>query len=182
MENNDNVFTNFTEGATLIFKKWSGFRLTLDHNPDILDEYVEEEEDEMQDDESPEELEINFLLKALWEDIYLELSKGQIEKFIAKMLYDFLSENFDTYLEDESESLVARSLTRLYTELKENKSEYLNRLREIDKTFNYSAYSIKFPIEIVETDTQDLQTGVEKMKIEPDEEGFVEVKKGKKKF
>ena len=171
----DGKFELFTEGATLIFKICAAFRLTLDHIPEFLDEYIEDEEDEEND-----ELEINFLLKALFEDIYLEIQKGSIDIVIAKMLYDFLSENYDTYLEDESEQLVARSLKKLYTEINENKTEFIDKLREVDKTFNYSVYSIKFPIEEIQ---DEIKTN-DKMEVdnEPDEDGFVEVKKGKMKI
>jgi hypothetical protein len=176
MEGNIDKFTLFTEGATLIFKKWAAFRLTLDHNPEILDEYIDDEEDPEQ-----EELEINVLLRALLEDIFAEYSNKGIEIKVSKMLYEFLCDNYDTYLEDKSEELVAKSLKRLFDELISGKNEYLNKLREQDKTFNYSVYSIKFPIE---ESTEDVEMAVEKLKIEnePDEDGFVEVKKGKKGF
>jgi hypothetical protein len=180
MENLNDKLLLFSEGATLIFKKWAGFRLSLDHNPEFLDDYVENEEDEENEND---ELELNFLLRALFEDTYMAIAKGEIEKTISEMLYEFLTDNFDTFLEDDSEKLVARSLIRLFNEIKENNFEYINKLREGDKTYNYSVFSIKFPIENNEDINMDEKPKDDnKMDVEPDEEGFVEVKKGKKKF
>lgn len=63
MEINDKLKI-FKEGIILIFKKWSSFRLALDNCPEVLDEY---------DDDG--QLEINSMLEALMNDIMGEIVK-----------------------------------------------------------------------------------------------------------
>jgi hypothetical protein len=167
----------FFEGTTLIFKKWSAFRLTLDNNPEVLDEYVEE----IEFDENQEEiLEVVHMYNLLLCDIYTHLENGyDMIQSIAELLISFFQDFFDTYLEDDSEKAVAKSIIRLFKELKEGKTEFLDNLREINKKFNYKIYSIEFPIIDVPVEEE---VKIEKLTIknDPDEDGFIEVGKKKK--
>jgi hypothetical protein len=189
MDQNNLIKTLFIEGATLIFKKWSSFRMALDNTPEVLKNYT---------DENNTQLEINEMLNVLFGDIMIEIEKESgsvLETNIADLIFCFFQEFFDVDLEDDSERFVAKNLIKLYGELKSNKLEYLERLRQVDKTFNYSTYYIKFPIVIEETklikdfenqmaideveNTQNNKVNNNK-KEEMDDEGFVIVKKKKK--
>ena len=113
-------------------------------------------------------------------DIYTHLENGyDMIQSIAELLLSFFQDFFDTYLEDESEKIVAKNLIKLFKEIKEDKTEYLDKLREFDKTFNYKIYNIEFPIVDIPVE-EDVK--MEKLTIqnEPDEEGFIEVGKKKK--
>lgn len=57
-----NKLKSFKDGINFIFKKWSGFRLALDHNPRVLEEFNEDNE-----------LEINEMLEILNDDIITEI-------------------------------------------------------------------------------------------------------------
>jgi hypothetical protein len=177
MEGNTNKQAMFFEGSTLIFKKWSAFRLTLDNNPEILDEYVEE----LEYDENQEEiLEVIHMYNLLLCDIYTHLENGyDMIQTIAELLQSFFEDFFETFLEDDSKDIVAKNLIKLFRELKEGKTEFLDKLREVDKTFNYKIYSIEFPIVDIPVEEE---VKIEKLTIqnEPDEDGFVEVGKKKK--
>jgi len=179
----------FIEGATLIFKKWSSFRMALDNTPDVLKNYT---------DETNTQLEINEMLNVLFSDIMEESHKESgsiLETNITDLIFCFFQEYLDIDLEDDSERYVAKNLIKLYDELKCLKLDYLERLRQVDKTFNYSTYYIQFPIVIDDTklikdfenqmeideSTETRNNNVNKNKqVEMDDEGFVIVKKNKK--
>jgi hypothetical protein len=200
--NNSNKISFFIEGATLIFKKWSSFRTSLDHNPQVLSEYANEENTD---------LEINQMLNMLFDDILKEMNKETgcvLENNIADMLFYFIEEFFEIEIGDQDEFFVAKSLIKLYNEIVAGKNEYLEKLKSIDSKFNYSIYSIEFPINMNKVlakefeekiDLKDnemdvspdnlINEGMEQSKpdnnkaskfSEPDDEGFVTVKKGKK--
>jgi hypothetical protein len=165
----------FIEGSILIFKKWASFRMALDNNPEVLTQFSDDED---------KQLEINEMLNCLFNDILQEMEKESgpvLEQNVADLIFCFVQEFFDVDLEDDSERQIAKNLIKLYNEIfKENKTEFIDRLRTIDKTFNYSNYSIAFPIIVQEKVlVKDFEN---KMKIdkEEDDEGFVVVKKGKK--
>jgi hypothetical protein len=183
--NNINTEAKFKEGFFLVLKKWSAFRLALDNSPEVLSQFSEEDDGK---------LEINQMLELLMGDIYSELQKNQNEKNIAEMLYFFIEEFFEVGLEDESENDVAKTLVRLYTQLQSGETACLNKLIEIDQRPNTYNYSISFPIQEslllakqldqqMIIDDEDINTNINKKREEnePDEEGFIEVKKKKKK-
>lgn len=184
----------FKEGLTLIFKKWTSFRLIVDNNPHILSEFADDEETQ---------LEVNQMLEMVIDDILAEMKKsygGVLEMNIADMLFAFIEEFFEVDLQDESEFDVAKSLIKLYNEIDGNKMDYLNKLKNADKTFNSSNFSIPFPIsddiklsqelnnklQVNETNDIDMEensftnTNKQNKANEPDEDGFVVAKKGKK--
>jgi hypothetical protein len=179
MENQGYIL--FTEGFILIFKKWASFRTALDNSPEILTEYGDNDE-----------LEINSMLNLLISDVFNEISMSSgsvLEQNISDMLFSFYQEFFDIDLDDESEKFVAKSLIRLYEDINTNKLEYLEKLKTIDKTFNYKFYSIEFPINMNKlqekipdliADELEHKMIIEKYDNIPDEEGFIEVKKKKK--
>ena len=186
MDKNNKLKVYFTEGATLIFKKWSSFRMALDNTPEVLKNYA---------DENKTILEINEVIELLLSDIMLEIeneSGSVLETNIADLIFCFFQEFFDVDLEDDSERNVAKNLIKLFDEITESKFDYLDRLRSIDKTFNYSTYFIQFPIVMEETqlikdfeDQMEIDDGGKKSNVsnkqtEMDDEGFVIVKKKKK--
>jgi hypothetical protein len=217
-----NISSLFYETFILIFKKWTSFRLALDHNPKILFQY---------EDETKGKLEIESILDLLYDDIFKELQKNhKITKFvtdnIGDMLFSFFEGFFGIDLQDASEEQVAKCLLKAYNEFVEGKSEYLERLRVLDKKTNpnLNNYNISFPITAedklvknmkknlnlsdMELDDYDDSNGEEdddqdqdqdqkqqrnsqldqdkninnknSKKEEPDDDGFVIVKKGKK--
>lgn len=188
MDKNNFMKSFFIEGANLIFKKWSSFRMALDNSPQVLQNFS---------DDSNTQLEINEMINILFNDIMQEIEKESgsvLEMNLGDLIFCFFQEFFDVDLEDESESTVARNLIKLYEEIKSGKLDYLERLRKIDKTYNYSHYYIEFPIVIEEKklieDFQnqmaiDVNEDVKKSNVnskqeEMDDEGFVIVKKKKK--
>jgi hypothetical protein len=187
MEQNNLLKSHFVEGALLILKKWSSFRMALDNSPEVLHNYA---------DDNNTQLEINEMLNVLFNDIMQEIEKESgsvLEMNIGDFIFCFFQEFFDVDLEDESERAVAKNMIRLYSELKNGKLDYLERLRQVDKTFNYSHYYIQFPIIIEEKklieDFQN-QMAIEEGEVnknsnnnkqdEMDDEGFIVVKKKKK--
>lgn len=163
--------TLFKEGLTLIFKKWSGFRLALDNNPQVLS-YLGDDG----------ELELHSVIDLLIEDILSAMEKDSgpiLEQNVADLLYCFLEGYFDTELEDESELQIAKDVIKLHSALTNGKYDMLNKLKENkDKELGNIKYTIEFPIlpRPIETEMESKAKIVE----EPDEEGFVVVKKGKK--
>lgn len=187
----------FKETTFLILKKWSAFRISLDENPDVLTTYIKSGDEE---ETESDELEINIMLDTLVDDLFTEIEKEKVEKLavdnLSDIFYCFFKEFFDIDLEDDSERFVSKNLIRLHNEIMENKMDYVERLRGLDKTIDYSNYSIRFPIvidknEVKINDSSDMDVDedyidIAKLNInstnknEPDEEGFVEVKKKKR--
>ena len=188
-DQNNLIKSMFIEGGTLIFKKWSSFRMALDNTPEVLKNYT---------DESNTQLEINEMLNVLFYDILEEGRKESgsvLETNIADLIFCFFQEFLDIDLEDDSERYVAKNLIKLQEELKSLKLDYLERLRQVDKTFDYSTYYIQFPIviddknlikdfenqmEIDESPKTQNNNGNKNKQVEMDDEGFVIVKKNKK--
>jgi ABC-type antimicrobial peptide transport system permease subunit len=137
----DNKLNLIKEGFNLIFKKWSSFRMALDHNPRVLTQYADDEQTV---------LEIAQMMGFVYEDIYKELKKENGSKIaqvnIADILACFIDEFFGIDLQDGSEEQVSKCLCLLYKEIESNKKDYLERLRINDKTINYGNYNISFPI------------------------------------
>jgi hypothetical protein len=184
MDQNNSIKTYFIEGATLIFKKWSSFRMALDNSPEVLKNYI---------DENNTQLEINEMINVLFCDMIQEIEKESgsiLEMNVADLIFCFFQEFFDVDLEDESERSVAKNLIKLFIDLKNGNFEYLERLRQVDKTFNYSHYYIQFPIVIEEKRLiQDFESQMvidesgdnkKNKQVDIDDEGFVVVKKKKK--
>lgn len=118
------------------------------------------------------------------------------------MLVAFIQEYFEVDIEDESEKSVAKDIVKLFLNLNENKTELLDKLIAMDKTYSYSQYEIKFPIEdtsdsddmLVDEEGSNPNTNeaedvvkliveskpIHKNEPEVDEEGFTIVKKKKK--
>jgi hypothetical protein len=139
-----NISSLLYETFILILKKWTSFRLALDNNPKILFQYAEETQGK---------LEIESILELVFDDIFKELQKNhKITKFvtdnIGDMLFDFFEGFFRIDLQDGSEEQVAKCLLKAYNEFVEKKTDYLDRLRVLDKNINpnLNNYNISFPI------------------------------------
>lgn len=191
---NNNILDLFKEVFILIFKKWTSFRLALDHNPKILIEYVDDEETQ---------LEIEAMMEILFDDIYKELNNNYlytkiVVQNLSEILLNFIEDFFRVDMQDGSEEHVSKSLLKAFNELKNGKSEYLIRLREIDQKAN-NKYNISFPItsedkmvkkikriNISDSEDESDSQGDEEedqcqsTDVQPDDDGFVVVKKGKK--
>jgi len=155
MSSNSNTeklkFSLFKEGFILILKKWSSFRMAIDHNPQILTQFADEEK---------KVLEVNHMLDLLVEDVYNEIRSKTPNRSInsvADILFGFMQDFFDVDLMDESEKDVAIGFARLYEDIEKgnnfnnegnfiNSFSYLEKLKNIDKKFDYSKYSLDFPI------------------------------------
>ena len=201
----------FKEGFTFILKKWSSFRIALDHNPRVLTQYA---------DEAETVLEIDQMMGFVYDDICKELCKENGSRIamtnITEILFSFIEEFFCIELQDSSEEQVAKCLCMLFKEIQADKYDYLERLRNNDKTINYGNYNISFPIKPEEKikviasemedmdiddgddsddedgsdeeegkeNTQNSQNNIlnntQNKTNEPDDEGFIVVKKGKK--
>ena len=149
MENqNNSLKTNFNksvirsyfrEGCINIFKKWTAFRLALDNNPQILTYYNEDQSI----------LEINEYLEMLYDDILNSIvndktnNKECIQDEIADCLYTFIGDYFNAELDDQSDIEISKILYKLFLELKDGKTEYLESLK---KEKNKIKYNIDFPI------------------------------------
>lgn len=157
-------FDKFKNGCFLIFKKWQGFRLALDNNPDLLTVYADEERTE---------LEIYSMLRILLSDIDDEINKinsKAVINMIAEMLYDFIQAYFGIELEDQSERFVARDIYELHGDIfKEGKYVYFEKLKKEDKEFK-SSFSIDFPITKKSVQTKLLEAKIQKMEIDDEED------------
>ena len=177
----------FTQGCVSIFKKWAAFRMALDENPKVLTYYNEDQT----------VLEINEMLETLYDELYSILSSNKysgssLENELADCLAGFIEDYFQVVLADESDIEIARVLIRLYSELVNGKEDELNHLKE-NESKNIVKYSIEFPIlgnqKIIfekedddEEDEEEEDSKSDKMKNEPDEDGFIEVTKKRKGF
>ena len=154
------------EGFNFIFKKWSSFRIALDHNPRVLTLYADDEQ---------KVLEIDEMINLVYEDIVKEIIKEKGSNIavvnIGDILFCFIEEYFRIELQDGSEEQVAKCLCMLYSEIEGNKFDYLERLRTNDKNINYSNYNISFPIK-PEEKIKVLEKDMNKMNIDDSDEEY----------
>ena len=137
------------------------------------------------------------MLETLYDELYSILSSNKysgssLENELADCLAGFIEDYFQVVLADESDIEIARVLIRLYSELVNGKEDELNHLKE-NESKNIVKYSIEFPIlgnqKIIfekedddEEDEEEEDSKSDKMKNEPDEDGFIEVTKKRKGF
>ena len=179
----------FKTGCIAIFKNWVAFRITLENNPHILN-YIT----------SNNTIEINDYLEILYDDILTTITKNkfgmkELIQDVAKCLKYFITDYFKIDLEDNSDFETAEILIQLYNSLKDKNEKMYNNLIEKQNKINHK-YSIEFPIienQITSNKKKNKKTEhgkndgkdekkEKKKEDEPDEDGFVVVKKGKKGF
>ena len=190
----------FKEGCIAVFKKWAAFRIAIDSNPKILTYYNEDKT----------VLEINEMLETLYDELYGILASkskfgSELLNELADCLGGFIDDYFQIRLEDESDLEVAEILIKLFNSLSEGKEDFYTKLLKSEAKIKYS---IDFPIlgnqkiifEKAEEDDEDdaeeeeeeedekkrenKKSEKEENKMEtdePDEDGFIEVRKKKKK-
>ena len=189
----------FKTGCIAIFKRWTAFRMSLDQNPQIL-RYITKNDT----------IEINDFLEILYDDILTTITNNKFGmkeciEDVAECLNYFIGDYFKVELEDNSDFEIAELLIRLHNELKDKNEKLLNSLIARQDKTNVK-YVVDFPItgkqipppkknddsdedddeegeeEEDEKEEKDKKKDDDKMQIdEPDEDGFVVVKKGKKK-
>ena len=180
----------FKTGCITIFKNWVAFRIALENNPHILN-YIT----------CNNTIEINDYLEILYDDILTTITKNkfgmkELIKDVAKCLKYFITDYFKIDLEDNSDFETAEILIQLYNSLKDKNEKMYNNLIEKQNKINHK-YSIEFPIienqiasnkkknkknEHGKNDGKEDEKREKKKEDEPDEDGFVVVKKGKKGF
>ena len=192
----------FKRGCIAIFTRWTAFRMALDQNPQILKYITNNNTIEINDF-----LEILYddILTTIKND---KSGTKELTDKVADCLNYFIGDYFQIQLADDSDLAVAKDLIKLHDDLKYNKGqlvEYFENKANQDK--NILKYSVEFPItgkqeiplkkkeesddeedeeeddeEDKKEDKKENKKEDDKMKIdEPDEEGFILVKKGKKK-
>ena len=196
----------FKTGCIAIFKRWTAFRLALDNNPHILNNITQNNTIEINDF-----LEILYddILTTITNNKY---GNKELIQDVAECLNYFIGDYFQIELADNSDFEIAEILIRLYNELKDKKEKMLNDLiaKQNKISMKYSIeFPItgkqtpppKKKDEDSEDDDEedeeeedeknqkenkkkeDKKKEDDKMKIdEPDEDGFVVVRKGKKGF
>ena len=197
-------FEKFRTGCISIFKCWTAFRMTLDQNPQILRYITDNNTIEINDF-------LEILYDDILTTIKSNKSGiKELTDNVADCLNYFVGDYFRVQLADDSDLDVAKDLIKLYDELKYGKETFLNELIAKADKDNKQKYWIDFPItgkqvlqpkkkEESESDEEGEEEEDEKdekkeekknekkdddkMNIdEPDEEGFILVKKGKKGF
>ena len=194
----------FKSGCIAIFKRWTAFRMALDQNPQILNYITKDNTIEINDF-----LEILYddILTTITNNKY---GMKELIEDVAECLNYFIGDYFKIELADNSDIEIAEILIKLYNELKDGNEKMLNDLIARQNKITQK-YSIEFPItgkqipppkkkdDESESDDEegeeeedekennkkkeDKKEDDDKMKIdEPDDEGFVVVKKGKKGF
>ena len=193
----------FKTGCIAIFKRWTAFRIALDQNPQILNYITKDNTIEINDF-----LEILYddILTTITNNKY---GMKELIEDVAECLNYFIGDYFKIELADNSDFEIAEILIRLYNELKDKNEKMLNDLIARQNKITQK-YSVEFPItgkqipppkkkyDESESDDEEEEEEEEdekennkkeekkeddKMKIdEPDDEGFVVVKKGKKGF
>jgi hypothetical protein len=193
----------FKSGCIAIFKRWTAFRMALDQNPQILNYITKDNTIEINDF-----LEILYddILTTITNNKY---GMKELIEDVAECLNYFIGDYFKIELADNSDIEIAEILIKLYNELKDGNEKMLNDLIARQNKITQK-YSIEFPItgkqipppkkKDDESESDDEEGEEEedekennkkkedkkeddKMKIdEPDDEGFVVVKKGKKGF
>ena len=191
----DDKKEKFKQGVISIFTKWSAFRLTLDENPKVLT-YINEDTNT---------LEINDMLEMLYGELYSILSSKKysgsvLQNELADSLATFIEDYFQVGLEDGSDMEIAVVLIDLYNDIEKGGVEVLNRLKK-NESKNIVKYSIDFPIlgnqkvtfkkiesdsdeeddENEEEEEEDVKMKDASKKNEPDEDGFIEVTKKRRK-
>ena len=196
----------FKTGCIAIFKRWTAFRLALDNNPHILNNITQNNTIEINDF-----LEILYddILTTITNNKY---GNKELIQDVAECLNYFIGDYFQIELADNSDFEIAEILIRLYNELKDKKEKMLNDLiakqnkisMKYSIEFPITGKQTPPPKKNDEDSEDDDEEGEEeedeknqkenkkkedkkkeddKMKIdEPDEDGFVVVRKGKKGF
>ena len=134
-------FDLFKKGSFLILKQWPAFRMALDHNPELLIVYADEEK---------KELEIYYFLRCVLSDIDDEIVKKNhsmiVANIIGGILLDFIINYFNIDVEDNSEKLIASDILKLHSQIfREDKLTYYNELEKSASLFK-GEFSIEFPI------------------------------------
>ena len=185
----------FKEGCIAVFKKWTIFRMALDQNPHIL-RYITKDNT----------IEINDFLERLYDDILTTITNSKygmkdLIQDVAECLNYFINDYFKVEIADNSDIEIAEVLIKLYNELKDGKEKMLNNLIASQNKMNQK-YSIEFPITGKQIkphknkdakekddgngedkrDKNNKKENDKKKMDEPDEDGFVVVRKGKKGF
>ena len=137
----------FLQGIKDIFKNWTALRMCMDRNiTDIYNNVIELVNEE---DEIVEELEFNVALGTVYDKICSTIKKEKNiiiqEKSIAKILKTFIDNYFFISLEDESDIDKAIMIVKLFHELKNNKTEYLNKIKNHNLNIEFSC---NFPVSV----------------------------------
>ena len=195
----------FKTGCIAIFKRWTAFRMALDQNPQILNYITNNNTIEIND--FLETLYDDILTTI----VNNKFGRKELIEDVAECLNYFIGDYFQIELEDGSDFEIAEILIKLYEELKDKNEKLLNGLIQRQNKLNMK-YSIEFPItgkqvpppKKKEEDSEEDEGEEEedekdenkkeekkenkinddnKMQIdEPDEDGFIVVRKGKKGF
>ena len=195
----------FKQGCISIFKCWTAFRMALDQNPQILKYITDNNTIEINDF-----LEILYddIIDTIKNNKY---GIKELTDNVADCLNYFIGDYFKIQLADDSDLSVAKDLIKLYDDLKYGKGQMLQELEAKANKDNYiTKYSVEFPItgkqvipvkkkeesdddeedeeeedekEEKKEDKKEDKKDDDKMNIdEPDDDGFIVVKKGKKGF
>ena len=196
----------FKTGCIAIFRRWTAFRMALDQNPQILNYITRDNTIEINDF-----LEILYddILTTITNSKY---GMKELIQDVAECLNYFIGDYFKIELADNSDMEIAEVLINLHNELKDGKGKLLNNLialqnkisQKYSVEFPITGKQVPPPKKKDESDDDDDdgEEGEEeedekednnkkenkkkeddKMKIdEPDEDGFIVVRKGKKGF
>ena len=194
----------FKTGCIAIFKRWTAFRIALDQNPQILNYITENNTIEINDF-----LEILYddILTTITNN---KFGMKELIQDVAECLNYFIGDYFKIELDDNSDFEIAEILIKLHNELKDKNEKLLKDLIARQNKINQK-YFIEFPItgeqklppkkkeeesdedeegeeeedekDEKKEDKKETKKDDDKMKIDdgPDEDGFILVKKGKKK-
>ena len=196
----------FKTGCIAIFRRWTAFRMALDQNPQILNYITKDNTIEINDF-----LEILYddILTTITNSKY---GMKELIQDVAECLNYFIGDYFKIELADNSDMEIAEVLIKLHNELKDGKEKMLNNLISLQNKisqkysveFPITGKQIPPKKKDESDDNEDDEEGEEeedekeskkenkkenkkkeddKKKIdEPDEDGFVVVRKGKKGF
>ena len=196
----------FKTGCIAIFRRWTAFRMALDQNPQILNNITKDNTIEINDF-----LEILYddILTTITNSKY---GMKELIQDVAECLNYFIGDYFKIELADNSDMEIAEVLIKLHNELKDGKEKMLNNLISLQNKisqkysveFPITGKQIPPKKKDESDDNEDDEEGEEeedekeskkenkkenkkkeddKKKIdEPDEDGFVVVRKGKKGF
>lgn len=134
-------FDLFKKGFHNILQMWSAFRIALDHKPELLLIYADEEK---------KEREIYYLIRCVLSDIDDVIVKKKhtiaATPEIGEILLFFIFDYFKVEVEDNSERLVAQDILKLHSELfREEKLVFYKELEKAAENFKGN-YSVDFPI------------------------------------
>ena len=196
----------FKTGCIAIFRRWTAFRMALDQNQQILNYITKDNTIEINDF-----LEILYddILTTITNSKY---GMKELIQDVAECLNYFIGDYFKIELADNSDMEIAEVLIKLHNELKDGKEKMLNNLISLQNKisqkysveFPITGKQIPPKKKDESDDNEDDEEGEEeedekeskkenkkenkkkeddKKKIdEPDEDGFVVVRKGKKGF